>query len=168
GRNGMDERAPHASAGPSHDQPHVGHGISPANSACGYSEAGVRRKGTRLTTARAFSPTRPRPRRLPLRSRVLAYARGWAAKVCVFRSRGTSRGTPLSRRGGRWGRNTGRGGIRVAGRGGSGTAMTRGVQGGEGRLSGSHRSRRSPTEEVPLHASSGATSHGAPAAPSRP
>src|SRR5215472_18605352 len=64
----MDERAPHAPAGPGHDQPHVGHGISPANSACGYSEAGMRRKVTRLTTARAFSPAR----RLALGLRVTA------------------------------------------------------------------------------------------------
>src|SRR6516225_9835188 len=64
----MDERASHPSAGPSHDQPHVGHGISPANSACGYSEAGMRRKVTRLTTPRASSPAR----RLPLSLRVRA------------------------------------------------------------------------------------------------
>src|SRR6516164_2265871 len=68
----MDERSPHASAGPSHYQPHVGHGISPANSACGYSEVGMRRKVTRLITARASSRARARPRRLALRLRVTA------------------------------------------------------------------------------------------------
>ena len=39
-RNGVDEGAPHASAGPSHDQPHVGHGISPANLAAGIARPG--------------------------------------------------------------------------------------------------------------------------------
>ena len=44
GRNSMDERAPHASAGPSHDQPHVGHGISPANLAAGIARQGCEGK----------------------------------------------------------------------------------------------------------------------------
>src|SRR5262249_60499167 len=59
-------------AGPSHDQPHVGHGISPANSACGYSDVGMRRKVTNLTPRVSSLNIGLAPRRLPLRLRVTA------------------------------------------------------------------------------------------------